>query len=100
LRGPGNGPAYERAHAKLRQAAEFPDRKVLRQDFLTLGDDPSGFRFDEADLASGVEHRRNPVVPVCKRRLHGTGSPWMFVLDRTATVVPNVDSAYEAPIMS
>ena len=70
VQNPGNRAADQRADAQLREAKGFLDRKVIREEFLCLADNPSGLSFDKADLMRHIKNRRDSILPGSERRFH------------------------------
>ena len=66
----------------------FCTGRVIRQDFPRLSDDLSGVGLDDVNPPRGVEHRRDPIVPVCKCRFHHPGSCASFLHRERAFAVP------------
>ena len=85
---PGDRAANQRTDAKLHQTMRLLDRQVIRQDFPRFSDDSSRVGLDDVNPPCDVEHRRDPIVPVCKCRFHHPGSCASFLHSERAFAVP------------
>jgi hypothetical protein len=85
---PGNRAANQRADTKLRQAKRLPNRHVIRQDLLRFSDDSSRLGLGDMNPSGDVKDRRDPMVPMRKRRFYHPRSHLSSTRGLIAIVVP------------
>jgi hypothetical protein len=88
LERPGDRAANQRTDTKLHQAMRLLYRQVICQDFPCFSNDLSRVGLYDVNPPCDVEHRRDPIVPICKCRLHHERSCAYFLHRERAFAMP------------